>query len=143
MRIGTIVFIISLIIISDVIIKRDYNTPPYIDPVLNKYIDEWKKDMDSADIEYIARFNEIDSITIYNGKEYGISHMRKVKVNTKILRSEWLTRQTVYHELGHNIFNLEHEYSECIMHSTNLGEDFYKENWMNVKDYYLNKCKNQ
>lgn len=143
MRIGPILFTVCVLIVSLLVLWRDYSSAPYIDPALVKYVKEWSRDMDSADIRYTHVFNSIDNIILYDGPEFGESDIRTIKVNRDLLRSEWLVRQTVYHELGHNIFKLEHDTVESIMYSNNLGEEFYKNNWTQLKNYYITKCKGE
>ena len=143
MPIRYVIFTLSVAFFAIYALKRDYDTPPTVDPALEVYVNEWKRDMDSAGISYLGVFNQIDNIILYDGPEYGLSHIRKIKINRKLLESEWLLRQTVYHELGHNVFDLKHGAQLSIMHAQDLGESFYKNNWDQIKIEYIRKCKGE
>lgn len=140
-------FILITVIVAGAgwVFWQDYRTGPIIDSRLDKYVNEWKRDMDSAGIRYKIIFNTtLDTIKVVKGlKAYGYSHVssRTIRVKEELLTSEWMTRQTVYHELGHHIFSLDHVEDECIMFEDDLGESFYQNNWNNLVSKYINKAK--
>jgi len=138
-------FIVITVMVSGagLVFLHDYEAGPIVDPRLDKYVDEWKRDMDRARVKYKVRFNVmLDTIKVVNGIDtYGYSRTNTIRINANILDSEWLTRQTVYHELGHNVFSLEHVEDKCIMFKDDLGESFYQDNWNNLLSKYINKAK--
>ena len=138
-------FIVITVMVSGagLVFWQDYEAGPIVDPRLDKYVDEWKRDMDQAGVKYKVRFNVmLDTIKVVNGIDtYGYSRTNTIRINANILDSEWLTRQTVYHEFGHNVFSLEHVEDKCIMFKEDLSESFYRDNWNNLLSKYINKAK--
>ncbi len=137
------ILITAMVVGAGLVFWQDYQTGPIIDSRLDKYVNEWKLDMDSAGIQYKVKFNVIlDTIKVVKGiSANGYSHTNTIRINENILDSEWLTRQTVYHELGHNIFLLDHVDDKCIMFEDDLSESFYQDNWNNLVSKYINKAK--
>ena len=135
--------IAGMVVGAGLVFWQDYQTGPVVDSRLDRYVNEWRRDMDQAGVEYKVRFNVmLDTIKVVNGiSANGDSHTNTIRINANLLDSEWLTRQTVYHELGHNIFSLDHVDDKCIMFKDDLGESFYQDNWNNLLSKYINKAK--
>ena len=122
---------------------QDYTSGPGVDHRLVKYVNEWKQDMDSAGISYNRIFNlRLDTIEVVGGMNaYGYCYTNHIEISEGILGSEWVTRQAVYHELGHHVLSLDHVDDKCIMFEKSLGEDFCRDNWNSLVSKYINKAK--
>ena len=133
----------GMVVGAGLVFWQDYQSGPVIDSRLDRYVNEWRRDMDQARVEYRVKFNiMLDTIKVVNRiSANGDSHTNTIRINANLLDSEWLTRQTVYHELGHNIFSLDHVDDKCIMFKDDLGESFYQDNWNNLLSKYINKAK--
>jgi len=119
---------------------------PVVDPNLKEFVDDWQCDMKTANIDFLTGFNRISNISLvaaenpYAGKmEYST---RSIKINRRQLESGYYrTRATVYHELGHYVFKLEHG-SCAIMQENCQSEEELKENWKEWINEYLQLCIN-
>ena len=123
----------------------DEQTSPNISSSLVPYVKEWKDDMDKAGIAYEADFNDIRHINLAEffldnkaGKSSRMSHT--VYVDHELLkRGEFSVKATLYHELGHYIFQLEH--GSCIIMEEKIrAETDYSENWDLFLKEYLITC---
>jgi len=136
-------------------IKYDYE--PKVDPVLQTYVDEWRLDMDSAGISYSRAWDELKSIEIVEcskikaglinsngGDEHTLGMVikpdRRIVIDSSLLTMhESILRMTIYHELGHYAFNLDHiDDHEHIMNTNPLHYSEYKEKWPEFKYNYIN-----
>ncbi len=122
------------------------STKPIVDPKLREMVDDWHCDMRTANIDYLTGFNRIEKIGLvaqenqYAGKtEYST---RSIKINCRQLETGYYrTKATVYHELGHYVFKLEHG-SCAIMQESCPSEEELEENWKEWVNEYLQLCIN-
>lgn len=122
---------------------RDRGKEPAVDPRLVQWVDEWKRDMQRAEIDYAAGFGRIDRITICEDCRAGYSDRgdREIAVSREQLAmGPNSARGTIYHELGHAVFNLQHE-SCSIMRSKSWDETEYAVYWTAFVEEYINECK--
>jgi hypothetical protein len=118
---------------------------PEIDPKLASFVDEWKSDMMEKNIDFRAGFNRIDKISIVdlNDELVGLSDKRSGSVMIDPIQFEKgnnSVRATVYHELGHYVFGLEH--GDCLMMmETEMEEKDLRRGWSTIKESYLLICK--
>jgi hypothetical protein len=123
------------------------NTEPEVSYELRQMVQEWKNQMNKENINYSAGFNRIESISISD--DYGVvaGQCNPIKRSITISleqakRGYFSTRATLWHELGHYVFKLEHDDDpNTIMYYKSLKETEYKISWDNMKEYYFIKCK--
>ena len=118
---------------------------PEIDPRLANLVAEWKSDMKKEGIDYESGFNRIDKISIIDlaGDQVGSSNKstREVLVDPiQFDKGDYSVRATLYHELGHYVFGLEH--GDCLLlMEYELEEKQYQKSWSTLKKSYLILCK--
>lgn len=125
------------------------NKYPDVHPTLVQVVNEWEDMMKSNGIDYresLYRIKKIEIVDKLDGRhQAGESNKRDrtIKIKSSHLdNGYWVVRATVWHELGHYIFNLEHDNSRLdIMNSTNSKEIEYKQNWDELKRNYIKSCK--
>jgi hypothetical protein len=118
---------------------------PEISPELEPYVQSWEQDMQSSGIHYRQGFNRIAKIIVApRNKEYaGMTDVtnRSICVNLRQLDSGNLrTLCTVYHELGHYVFKLDHNSCE-MMEERCPSEEYLQENWVELQQEYRIVCK--
>lgn len=122
---------------------RDRGKEPTVDPRLVQWVDEWKQDMQKAEIDYTAGFGRIDRIRVCEDCRAGYSDRsdREIAVSREqLMMGPNSARGTIYHELGHAVFNLQH--GSCdIMKSQSLDEAEYAVYWPSLVEEYINECK--
>lgn len=147
-------FIFALVIIAAAVLgtfmllvhATHDETGPRVDVALSKYVEEWKWDVSQANIEYQPAFNRLKSIEVTDTQEsyagVTVTSARKIKINLKHLSSgEYRVRATLYHELGHFVFGLDHG-SCAIMQEECQSEEQLEENWKEYVNEYLQLCIN-
>lgn len=118
---------------------------PEIDPRLASLVAEWKSDMEKAGIDYETGFNRIDKISIIDlaDDRVGVSNKRTREVLVDPIqfdKGDYSVRATLYHELGHYVFGLEH--GDCLLlMEYELEEKDYQKGWSTLKKSYLVICK--
>lgn len=122
------------------------NAGPDVDPRLEPYVNQWKADMDAAGIHYEGGYNRIKQIAVYDLSHdlAGVS-IKGIRVGVSPVeakRGGCALKYIVYHELGHNVFNLDHSNDECSM----MDRMAYTEadcftGWNHLLEDYLKKCK--
>ena len=120
-------------------------TAPNISSGLLPYVNEWKRDMDDAGIVYEEGFNDIRHINVvdfyFDNAGKASRRHRTVYVGEDCFKAgPYSVKATLYHELGHYIFQLEH--GSCVlMEKGNRSEDEYSENWDLFLKEYLITCR--
>lgn len=116
---------------------------PWVDPFLEQYVLEWKDDMQREGIDYEQGFSRIERIVICEDCKAGYSDRgdREIAVSKEqLMIGPYSTRGTIYHELGHSVFNLQH--GSCnIMQSMSPTEEELRERWTLFTEEYLTHCK--
>jgi hypothetical protein len=129
---------------------------PEVDPILTTIVEDWKKDIDAVGLNGSYQIKRIDKIIIVDRIPYGLLNGRTTK--GVMGRSDYSTRSIyilnrnysrgqlkalVYHELGHYIFQLDHDPNESHIMHTYIEEEpgYYKKNWNTLLPIYLKKCK--
>ena len=66
--------IAGMVVGAGLVFWQDYQSGPVIDSRLDRYVNEWRRDMDQAGVEYKVRFNVmLDTIKVVNGiKTFGL-----------------------------------------------------------------------
>ena len=124
-----------------------------VDPLLVELLNEWKKDMADNDIYYATTFNRLHKIIVVEdslitgSKQGNVAYANMYEHNIKISkgiveRGRLVTKATLYHELGHYVFDLDHVDAYCLMHEYSHEEADLKKNWDYLLDMYLIRCKN-
>ena len=118
-----------------------------ISPELVVIVDDWKETMISNDLP-ISPFRRIRKIIIVDDYvvDFDAGYCNKPKQIIYIARSTvnkgyWSTKAAVWHELGHFIFELNHEDELSIMSTYILHENIYKIKWQELEKRYINECK--
>lgn len=129
--------------VSFALSSRPSGEEPRVDPRIKPYFDEWKRDLNSAGLDYSVALGRVERITVCSGCRAGYSD----RVEGTIAISEDQlgfgpnsVRGTLYHELGHAVFNLQH--GSCkIMRSRSWTEEELEHNWPLFVKEYLEACK--
>jgi hypothetical protein len=114
---------------------------------MESYIAEWKVDMTKAGIDWVEPYKRIKRIYFYNNSDdrlgYSTYNTNEVWVSSSLLRRDpYLLRASLYHEMGHFVFQLDH--SSGIMSDKSLCDNdplYYEKNWQSILKDYLEKCK--
>lgn len=106
---------------------------------------EWKKDLESSQINYTRGFNRLSKVEIsklgnnLSGESDKSDGSIEVSVD-QLERGPYSLRGTIYHELGHSVFNLRH--GSCkMMRSIAYTESEYRDHWSELVAEYLAACK--
>lgn len=130
-------------------ILRDPPPPgpgPKVDPQLEQAWQDWLFDMDSmgfdlkykiGDISYIRVVDDLDGNAGISNRRKGVIFIAKHIVD----RGAKSVRYSLYHELGHHVFNFNHSSKNSIMYRSIIPSDQIKSNWTELKSKYLLKCK--
>lgn len=120
--------------------NEENSKPPSIEQGLEVFVDDWRNDCHSRGIDFEDRYNKIDQIVYSDMNKAGesdtIQHEIRINPNLNYLQ----TKSTVYHELGHYVFGLDHS-DEGIMRDEIYSEEYYIENWENLIENYIFKIK--
>ncbi|MFC2176127.1 hypothetical protein ACFLR1_04070 [Bacteroidota bacterium] len=116
-----------------------------ISPSLVPFVKEWMSDMDEAGIAYENEFADIRHIelayffTNKAGSSSRFKHMIEIKMDLA-KRGPASVKATLYHELGHYIFQLKHDC--CVIMERRIRQEAdYTENWNTYLTEYLEVCK--
>jgi hypothetical protein len=144
MRFIIIFLFISIGAAAAMIFLSTESKEPKVDTELVALVEDWKSDMNSAGIRYDAGFGRIDRIIVTDDPSYG-GHFSKASRTIYISRSQleqgpYSAKAALYHELGHYVFDLEHD-TYGIMYKQSYQEEYYKSNWSTFLDEYLKTCK--
>lgn len=113
------------------------------DHVVRFYLMEWERDMKDAGLDPAPALGRLRSIKVINTTEWagqyatgeGVIYISRYQVQ----KGPASARATVYHELGHMAFKLEH--GDCGIMDTNAEtEEYYSANWNGLLREYLIKC---
>ncbi len=114
------------------------------DPLLRSVLKDWEDDMESTEIDPSRSLGRLRSLVRSNNLDYaGLCNKqnRIIYISSKTIhKGYWTTKVTMYHELGHWAFNLDH--GDCgIMNSKDSNtEEYYKKNWDRLLKEYLTEC---
>jgi hypothetical protein len=112
-------------------------------PTLRSYLIEWESDMLKAGIDPAPVLGRLRSITVVNSNDWagmyvvseGVIYISKHQLDAGPASA----RATLYHELGHMAFGLDH--GSCgIMNSGADSEKYYSVNWNLLLKEYINIC---
>lgn len=120
--------------------ERDQSYDERIVPLL----DEWKSQLDSANIQYESALKRVDFIKVMDDyPNCGKSDLgkRTITLNLNCLNEGlYSARLLLWHELGHSVFQLKHK-TGTIMNREPLDEEYIRDNWEYFKQEYINQCK--
>ena len=130
---------------------KQKSQPPKVDYALKQMVLEWTQLMGRHGIEYADEFNDIEYIRVVNAGALGDGvhagesnrqyHTISIDVNN-FKEGYWSTRNTVYHELGHYVFGLEHNDTRLdIMNTNTTSEIVCKQNWVDLASRYVETIK--
>jgi hypothetical protein len=103
----------------------------------------WERKVESMGIDPSGAIARISSIQVINTEEYAGVYDRsssRIEISSRVFdKGEYSVRSTIYHELGHAVFKLEH--GDCgIMNDRILSEEYLRNNWDDLLTEYLKKC---
>jgi len=104
---------------------------------------EWERDMKEAGLDPSPALGRLRSIKVANTSDWAGQYdtgenVIYISVH-QLSRGEASLKATVYHELGHMAFKLEH--GDCgIMYPTCGTDEYYSQNWNELLKEYINKC---
>lgn len=121
-----------------------------VDPALKTYVKEWCWEMEKAGLDWEPGFRNLRSIQLqtYSVDKENILAGQLVRSNHTVTinrkyaeRGECVTRNAVFHELGHAVFRLSHNC--CFIMNTNASRDEqqYCDRWDLYVAEYLVQCK--
>lgn len=118
---------------------------PVVDHRLESALSDWQADMEEADLDVEWRMGRLEGIIVYEST-FKAGHSdpgsRIVYVSNRALKlGPWTAKATLYHELGHFIFGLNHTDEISIMYKETLPEEFYRDHWPELYQDYLTQCK--
>ena len=107
------------------------------------YLMEWERDMKDAGLDPAPALDRLRSITVINTTDWAGMYDTSDNViyisAHQLSRGEASLKATVYHELGHMAFKLEH--GDCgIMYPTCGTDEYYSQNWNMLLKEYISKC---
>ena len=125
---------------------------------LAPYLSEWVDMMEKENIEYEGPFHRLSYIMIvpdsvvlesmarhgFIGESVAISDPAAQSIiisETQASKGEYTLKATLWHELGHYIYELNHVEGYYLMNEYSYDEKEYKEDWDKFKDNYLLRCK--
>ena len=119
---------------------------PNIDPQLEQAWQAWLSDMDSMNFDLKYKIGNISSIQVSDtlNRVAGVSNKRRGVIliaQYVIDRGAESIKYSLYHELGHHVFNFNHSSKNSIMYRSIIPSDQIKSNWTELKSKYLLKCK--
>ncbi len=118
---------------------------PVVDHRLESALLDWKLDMKEADLDIKWRLGRLERIIVDQSKfiaGHSDPGRQIISVSNQVLKlGPWTTRATLYHELGHFIFGLNHTEEIGIMYRETLPEEFYRDHWPELYQDYLTQCK--
>jgi len=119
----------------------------YVDPELEDIVNHWRSELHSRNIDYIVRFNRIDSILVRDTDGAGsFSYGTKtILISPHVLDYSIVAINTVvWHELGHYIFQFGHRDEELDIMNTRLEERHHSiVNWIPMKEVYFKRCRSR
>lgn len=136
--------VVLAVTVSLALMLSSDSTEPMVDTRLESAVDEWRQDMYHAHIDYVNAYNRIDIIRVRagDGLHSGSSDLIKGEVSvtlTQLDSGKYSVMGTLYHELGHQVFRLEHG-SCALMRNQVWTESEYREHWEEWKREYIQEC---
>lgn len=142
--------LLGMVLIISWTIRND-GRDVYVDPKLEKYVDQWVETMENNGIEYEDGFNRLDSIVISDLKEFDVPNEFDVRglsntgngniyidVETMEMGADAI-RWVVFHELGHAVYKLSH--SEKIMAEYSKEPALIPYTWPEDVEEYVELCR--
>ena len=117
---------------------------PYIDPFLDRAVNDWVLDMKKSKLNWKGSFHRFDSIVSINFPTPGIlgycdKETKVIYISKTVIDNPFLVKMVVYHELGHCILGYEHTCDRLSIMNPSLNyfpEELYYMCWdLLVEDY--------
>lgn len=135
---------------------HDYMNQPTVkvEERLVPFVNEWIDMMDEERVDYVNSFSKIKLIAIvedsvvlhhmrlYNLKGHAVAISDPVTQmilisETQASKGDHTLRATLWHELGHHIFAIDHVKGYYIMNEYTFSEEEFKEDWAKLRLDYL------
>jgi len=138
-----------------IMVYEGNKTPPVVDPKLQVYVDQWRRDMDSAGVTY--NWNRLDYIRLVERIPSGILgdgdpmragwsdySSRSVYVRNDPQYLPIHVKVIVYHELAHYLLGVEEHSDRGQIMGLHLVEDplHYTSNWSILLKNYIDNISN-
>lgn len=124
------------------------NNKVEVDPRLKPYVVEWCWRMEQAGIPWQSKFQDLVSIKVepysVDSREVGNSWRwtHTITINERFIDvSPCVIRSTIFHELGHAVFELDHECCTIMKTTTYTNYQIYCDQWDLFVKEYLVQCK--
>lgn len=146
-----IIILIAVCYYGVIYYSNTNNVTTSIDAPLVSIIDEWKQVMLENNITCDGPVGRLQGVWIMDDSVVGqipgavafadpVSHIIGIS-KSQALKGFYTTRATLWHELGHYVFQLDHMECECLMNEDSYTEEEYIENWEMFKAEYIKTCK--
>lgn len=139
----SILVILALLTWGGVSYYKYMNKPnqTMVDSRLEPYLDEWKTECEKYGIDYKVALNrilEIKMVDHLDAAGRADKGNRTVLVNIESVGEDpWLIRAVLWHELGHYVFNLNHN-DDGLMYEDIRDSSYYEGLWEGLKASYFN-----
>lgn len=114
-----------------------------VDSRLEPYFEEWRQEMKGAGLNPDPALARLQRVEVCRDCKSGYSEKGRGRIGVSERQLElgpYSTRGTLWHELGHFVFDLEH--GSCgIMRHSSWREEEYWASWSGFKEEYINECR--
>lgn len=115
-----------------------------VDSRLGEALGQWRQDM--TGIEYSGGWSRLSRLYVARlQSKSGCSDLAKQEIiidEDQLEAGPYSTAGTLYHELGHYLFKLEHG-SCSLMRKNSWTEEEYRQNWSQFVEEYRTACEKQ
>jgi len=141
LRIALTIFFLALIIY---LMVRDKDTRT-VSRELEPAVKSWQQDMTSAGLDWKTKYGLLRSVKLAELLPGKAGYSNRFAYSIEIAddlpeKGEYTLKTTVYHELGHSVFNLKHGCCS-IMREEVSSEEECSRNWPSWLKEYTDACK--
>lgn len=117
-----------------------------VDPSLQGWVEEWCQELEARGLPARERLGTVKSISIGYSVEGArtaecSAYERTIELNARHLdRNPCAVRSTLYHELGHLAFGLQHGSCNIMRARTLPDEQLYCDWWPELVEEYATEC---
>lgn len=105
--------LIILLVLSTSLFSQIKPQGPYVEPILQKHVDNFIEDANNNNVNWFREFNKFDSILVVDFPNkyilgYCDDFAKKIYISRNIIDDDFLLKFVVYHEIGHCVLNYRH-----------------------------------
>ena len=120
---------------------------PYIDPFLDRAVNDWVLDMKKSKLNWKGSFHRFDSIVSINFPTPGIlgycdKETKVIYISKTVIDNPFLVKMVVYHELGHCILEYDHICDRMAIMNPALNfypRELYQSMWDRLVEDFFDK----